>query len=195
MRISALAVGFGLLTLQMAVAAEAPVADFSLADYRGKPVALADFRDRQLLVVAFVGTECPLAKLYGPRLADLAKEYEPKGVAFLGIDPNAQDGVTQIAGYARQSGIAFPVLKDLNNLAPDRFAARRTPEVFVLDAKRVIRYRGRVDDQYAVGVQRDKPQSRDLARALDELLAGQTVSRPATEVTGCLIGRTKQPAA
>src|SRR4051794_20089809 len=160
MRILALAVGVGVLTLSPVVAAEAPVGDFALADYRGKSIAMADFRDKQLLVVAFVGTECPLAKLYGPRLAELAKEYEPKGVAFLAIDPNAQDGVTQIAAYARQSGIAFPILKDLNNLATDRFAARRTPEVFVLDAKRVIRYRGRVDDQYAVGVQRDKPQSR-----------------------------------
>jgi thiol-disulfide isomerase/thioredoxin len=158
-------------------------------------VALADFNDKPLLVVAFVGTECPLAKLYGPRLAALAKEYQPKGVAFLGIDPNAQDGVTQIAAYARQHGIAFPILKDLNNLATDRFGAKRTPEVFVLDVKRVVRYRGRVDDQYAIGVQRDKPQTRDLARALDELLAGQPVSKPATEVTGCLIGRAKQPAA
>jgi peroxiredoxin len=195
MRIWVTAVGCGLMVAVSANAADMPVGDFSLADYRGKPVALADFNDKPLLVVAFVGTECPLAKLYGPRLAGLAKEYETKGVAFLAIDPNAQDGVTQIAAYARQSGIAFPILKDLNNLATDRFAARRTPEVFVLDSKRVVRYRGRVDDQYAIGVQRDKPQARDLAKALDELLAGRAVSKPATEVTGCLIGRAKQPAA
>src|SRR5947208_15652147 len=123
MRIWTLAAGLGLVCVTVAVAAEQPVGDFSLSDYRGKTYALADFRDQQLLVVAFVGTECPLAKLYGPRLAALAAEYEPKGVAFLGIDPNAQDGVTQIAAYARQTGIAFPILKDLNNQATDRFAA------------------------------------------------------------------------
>jgi peroxiredoxin len=193
MRIWTLAVALTFSTFAAAV--EAPIGDFALADYRGKTVALADFRDKSLLVVAFVGTECPLAKLYGPRLAELAKEYEPKGVAFLGIDANAQDGMTQIAAFARQHGIAFPVLKDLNNLATDRFAAKRTPEVFVLDAKRVVRYRGRIDDQYAVGIQRDKPQSRDLTAALDELLADKTVSTPVTEVVGCLIGRTKQPVA
>ena len=67
--------------------------------------------------------------------------------------------------------------------------------MLVLDAQRIVRYRGRVDDQYAIGVQRDKPQSRDLARALDELLAGKPVSTPTTDVVGCLIGRAKRPAA
>ena len=166
-----------------------------MADYHGKTYSLADFQKKPILVVAFVGTECPLAKLYGPRLAELEKEYGPKGVGFVGIDPNSQDGVTQIAAFARQHAINFPILKDLNNLATDRFGACRTPEVFVLDAKRIVRYRGRIDDQYAIGVQRDKPHDRDLAKALDELLVGKPVSKSTTDVVGCLIGRTKQPAA
>jgi peroxiredoxin len=195
MRFRTLAVGLGLIFAATANAADQPVGDFSLTDYRGKPCALADFKDKPLLVLAFVGTECPLAKLYAPRLAELARDYEPKGVGFVAIDPNSQDGVTQIAAYARQHGINFPILKDLNNEVADRLGARRTPEVFVLDARRVVRYRGRIDDQYAIGVQRDKPHDRDLARALDELLAGKAVSTPATEVTGCLIGRAKRPAA
>jgi peroxiredoxin/mono/diheme cytochrome c family protein len=195
MRICALAVMTGLTMLPAATAAEAPIRDFSLADYHGKPYALADFQEKPILVVAFVGAECPLAKLYGPRLAELEKDYGPKGVGFVGIDANSQDGVTQIAAFARQHNVTFPILKDLNNLATDRFGARRTPEVFVLDAKRIVRYHGRIDDQYAIGVQRDKPHDHDLARALDELLAGKPVSKPTTEVTGCLIGRTKQPAA
>jgi peroxiredoxin len=195
MRFWILSLVLGLAILTAAFAADSPVADFTLSDYHGKPYSLADFKDRQLLVVAFVGTECPLAKLYGPRLEELAKEFGPKGVGFLGVDPNSQDGVTQIAAYARLHGITFPILKDLNNLAADRFGARRTPEVFVLDAKHNIRYHGRIDDQYGIGVQRDKPQNRDLALALDELLAGKPVSKPTTEVTGCLIGRTKPPTA
>jgi peroxiredoxin/mono/diheme cytochrome c family protein len=195
MRFCTWAVGLGLMSMPAAAAEQQPVGDFSLADYHGKTFGLADFKDKPVLVVAFVGTECPLAKLYGPRLAELEKEYGVKGVGFVGIDPNAQDGVTQIAAFARLHGIAFPILKDLNNLATDRFGARRTPEVFVLDAKRVVRYRGRIDDQYAIGVQRDKPHDRDLAQALDELLAGKPVTKPTTDVTGCLIGRAKQPAA
>src|SRR5438270_10883571 len=103
MRTRMLASGLALACVIVAVAAEQPVGDFSLSDYRGKTYALADFKDKPLLVVAFVGTECPLAKLYAPRLAELATEYAPKGVGFVGIDPNAQDGVTQIAEIGRAS--------------------------------------------------------------------------------------------
>ena len=62
----------------------------------------------------------------------------------------------------------------------------------MLDADRVVRYCGRIDDNYAVGVQRKEATSNDLVRALDELLAGQPVSVPRTETVGCLIGRVRE---
>jgi peroxiredoxin len=132
-----------LVCLASAAAAAKPIPDFTLQDYRGKAWSLNDFRDKKLVVVAFLGTECPLAKLYAPPLARLAADYGPRGVAVVGIDANAQDGVTQIGAFARQHGLDFPILKDLNNRVADLFAAERTPEVFVLDANRTVRYRGR----------------------------------------------------
>ena len=70
---------------------------------------------------------------------------------------------------------------------------QRTPEVFLLDADRVIRYHGRIDDQYGVGFRRDKPARRDLEQALDELLAGKPITTPQTEVSGCPIERAAKP--
>ncbi len=171
---------------------------FAARDYRGKETSLAEYADKQLLVVAFLGTECPLAKLYGPRLAELSAEYASRGVQFIGIDANRQDSVTEIAHYARTHHIDFPLLRDSGNVIADKFAAVRTPEVFVLDADRVIRYWGRVDDQFGfqgqgIAYQRNEPQQRDLANALDELLAGKPVSQPTTAAQGCHIGRVKQP--
>jgi peroxiredoxin len=166
------------------------VENFTLRDFRGKEHSLSDFADRKLVVVAFLGTTCPLAKLYGARLAELAREFAPCGVAFLGVNANIQDSLADVAAYARQHQIPFPILKDPDHALADRLGAIRTPEVFVLDAQRFIRYRGRVDDQYAIGVQRSKPNRRDLAEALNELLAGKPVSRPVAESAGCLIGRT-----
>ncbi len=87
--------------------------------------------------------------------------------------------------------IRFPLLRDPGNVVADRFAAERTPEVFVLDPQRMIRYRGRVDDQYAPGTVRPEPKRHDLREALDELLAGRPVGQPRTEVSGCLIGRVR----
>jgi peroxiredoxin len=198
-----LAVLVGLLTLAISVAAapaalaapaeDSPlgrrIAPFELQDFRGAARALGDWSDRKLLVVAFIGTECPLAKLYAPRLAELAAEYGPRGAGFIAINSNQQDSLAELAHYARVHDLEFPVLKDPGNAVADRFGAERTPEVFVLDSERVIRYRGRIDDQYGVGYSRSAPRRGDLALALDELLAGRDVSVPETDAAGCHIGR------
>jgi peroxiredoxin len=169
---------------------------FKLRDYRGAERSLSDFADRKLMVVAFLGAECPLAKLYGPRLAELAKQYETKGVAFVGINSNQQDSITAIGQYAKTHGLSFPILKDVGNVVADQFGATRTPEVFVLDKERVIRYWGRIDDQFGIGFARLRPEHRDLVQAVEELLAGKQVSKPVTEAPGCFIGRVhKTPSA
>ena len=71
--------------------------------------------------------------------------------------------------------------------------AVRTPEVFVLDSDRIVRYWGRIDHQFGVGFQKPKANHNDLEAVLGELLAGKTVSQPTTEAIGCLIGRVKRP--
>ncbi len=169
------------------------VENFQLDDYLGTKHALnEELAGKKALVVAFLGVECPLAKLYGPRLAELAAQYGPQGVAFLGIDSNRQDSLLEMAHYARQHKIEFPLLKDPGNAVADQFGARRTPEVFVLDGQRTVRYWGRIDDQYGVGYARPTADRKDLATALDELLAGKEISQPTTQPVGCFIGRVKR---
>ena len=163
--------------------------DFTVHDLFGKPHALAEWADNRLLVIVFLGTECPLSKLYGPRLDDLAAEFGPRGVAFIGVNPNAQDSLADVAAFVRLHKIAVPIFKDIDGSVADRMDAVRTPEVFVLDAGRVVRYWGRIDDQYGVGVRRPAPTRRDLAEALGELLDGKPVSRPTVRSVGCRIGR------
>jgi peroxiredoxin/mono/diheme cytochrome c family protein len=163
--------------------------EFQLPDYLGTKHSLADWKDKPAIVVAFLGTECPLARLYAPRLADLAARYEKQGVQFVAIDANQQDSLAKLTKYARDSKIDFPLLKDLGNRVADQFGATRTPEVFVLDTHRAVCYHGAVDDQYSVGVTRAKAETHYLADALDELLAGKPISLPLTQASGCLIGR------
>ncbi len=172
-----------------------PAPDFRLSDPAGKEHSLADLKDARLVAVVFLGTECPLAKLYGPRLKGLAAEYAGRGVQFLGIDSNLQDTPAEIAAYASEHGISFPVLKDPQNKVADQFSAVRTPEVFLLDDKRVVRYHGRIDDQFGVGVRKTQPGRRDLAAAIDELLDDKAVSEPEQPAVGCFIGRVPRPAA
>jgi peroxiredoxin len=174
------------------------VKPFVLKDYRGAEHSLAALLgEKKAVVVVFLGTECPLAKLYGPRMEALAKEFAAKRVGFLGIDSNRQDAVVEMDAFARQQGIAFPILKDLSNRVADDFGATRTPEAFLVDAQGVIRYQGRIDSQYTfgagVGFAQPQLKRRDLAIAVDEVLAGKTVAVATTEAKGCIIGRVREP--
>lgn len=162
---------------------------FQLHDFRGKEHSLEDYAEKQAVVVVFLGTECPLVQLYGRRLSELQEQYAEQGVQLLGINANRQDNLTEIGAYARINDISFPILKDPRNEVADQFGAERTPEVFVLDHQRVVRYRGRIDDQYGVGYQKAEVARSHLAAAIDEVLAGETVTQPHVEAVGCIIGR------
>lgn len=167
--------------------------EITLKDYRGKAYSTSDFKQNKFVVTVFLGTECPLAKLYGARLAQLAKRFEDRGVAFVGVSSNQQDSLSEIASYARRHQITFPVLKDLGNDLADRLKATRTPEVIVWDRSRRIRYRGRIDDQYGIGYIRQKATREDLVIAIEELLDGKPVTTQVTQPVGCLIGRRRKP--
>jgi peroxiredoxin len=168
------------------------VNNFTLRDYRGADRSLDEFSEAKLVVVAFLGSECPLANLYGSRLSQLQDEYQDKAVQVIGINSNRQDSVADVKEYAERQTIEFPLLKDPANKIADAFGAERTPQVFVLDQSRTIRYSGAIDDQYGVGVQRRKANQRYLAEAIDNLLADKPVATPTTVSAGCLIGRHRE---
>ncbi|HEX4129237.1 MAG TPA: redoxin domain-containing protein [Pirellulales bacterium] len=166
-----------------------------LRDTDRRACRIAPQENDRYVVVAFLGTECPLANLYAPRLAELADAYRTNGVRFLAIDSNPQDSLADVRAFATKHRLPFSIAKDIGTTVADRLGARRTPEVIVLDGPGRVRYRGRIDDQYLVGVHRGEPTSHDLRRALDELLAGLPVSVPVTEAPGCLISRDAAPSA
>lgn len=171
------------------------VAEFRLEATDGRKISLAVNKDDQLTVVCFLGIECPLAKLYAPRLAALAKEYSDRSVRFIGVNSNQQDSMQEFTEFAAGQNIKFDCVKDYDNVVADLWRVTRTPEVVVVDQDLKVKYRGRIDDQYLPGVARNKPQREDLRLALDELLAGKQVTVSITKPEGCLLGRIKKPVA
>lgn len=169
------------------------VDNFALQDYRGKEHQLADYQDKPVIVLLFLGTECPLVKLYAPRLVEMQKKYTDHGVQFLAINANQQDSMTEIAAYARRHEIPFPILRDSGNQLADKLHAIRTPEVYVLDQQRSVRYWGRIDNQYGVGYIRNGGYDDYLGKAIDDLLAGREVVQSSVMSVGCYIGRIREP--
>jgi peroxiredoxin len=172
-----------------------PVPEIELPDVNGTFVRLTP-SDGRPAVIVFLGVDCPLANLYIPRLKELAGRYPAATVRFFAVDPNDYDAAPEIAAFARRHELPFPFLKDPDCRAADLVGVTRTPEAVVLDGARRVRYRGRIDDQYAVGGKnRKEPTRHDLAAALEEVLAGRPVTVPVTPPAGCLIDRPRPPAA
>ncbi len=161
--------------------------DFSLPAVNDQIVSLSTDPSVQLHVICFLGTECPLARVYGPRLERMSSQYASRGVRFIGINSNLQDSMEELKAYAKQHGITFPVGKDYDRQVALQAGATRTPEVFVIDRSGAIRYQGRIDDQYEPGIARGAATRHDLRDAIDQLLARETVSNPRTKAVGCLI--------
>ncbi|WP_437202228.1 redoxin domain-containing protein [Planctomicrobium sp. SH664] len=169
------------------------LANLELQDIRGGKHSYTDLAKSQLVVFAFLGTECPLAKLYATRLQQLSEAYPAEQVRFVCVNANIQDSLAEIAQFSEKHKLSLLQIKDANHQLADLLGAKRTPEVVVVDRQQQIRYQGRIDDQYQIGVVRQGASREDLKIALDELLAGQPVSVSRTEGIGCLIGRTREP--
>ena len=168
---------------------DAVVKDFRLKDAEGKSHALEQLSEKKTaVVVLFLATQCPIATDYAERIVALVEAYTEKDVQFVGINSNRQETVEDVAEYSEKHGFEFPVLKDPGNKIADYFAARRTPEVFLLDKKRVLRYRGAIDDK------RDTPTKHYLRTALDLVIAAQEIPEKSkkTRAVGCTIKRVRK---
>jgi peroxiredoxin len=147
----------------------------------GKPFSLEQaVHEHDAVVVMFLSTVCPYSNLHSERIRDLARELAPKGVLFVGINSNRTESAEEMVSYAHAHGHTFPLIKDLGNSIADRFGARLTPEVFVLDRASRLRYHGRIESKY---------RSPDLRNALDAILAGKPVRLAEAKAFGCAITR------
>jgi peroxiredoxin len=165
----------------------------------GKTLSLHDdFKDKKATVLIFFSFECPISNTYPKPLADLHKQYG-KHVGFLGLTVNQDDTRADVAKLAKKYDLPFPVVLDEKLVAADALKADVTPEVFILDADFVVRYRGRIDNTYYArlkkGADKHEPTCADLVQALAEVLSGRPVTTAATEPVGCPIQRPeKKPA-
>jgi peroxiredoxin len=152
------------------------------------PFSLQEVKGKKAVVVVFLSFDCPVSNSYIAALTELAGSYRDKGVAVIGICPATDAQAVDRSAKDYKPG--FPVYADEKLAAADAFRAETTPEVFLLDAEFVLRYRGRINDAYAARLKPNKQvSSHDLVNALDALLAGKPISQAITPTVGCPIRR------
>jgi len=165
------------------------VKDFTLKDTGGTAHALYRLsEEKPATVVLFLATQCPIATDYAERIVALVKTYDEKNVQFIGINSNKQEKIEEILEYSEKYSFEFPVLKDPENKIADYFGARRTPEVFLLDAERVLRYAGAIDNSPK------EPTKHYLRDALDLVITGKDIPKSSkkTRAVGCTIKRVRK---
>jgi len=140
---------------------------------KGEVKALAELgKGKSATVVMFLSCKCPYVKEAREPIGALVKQFGSK-VQFVGINANQTESGDDIKADAASS-FPFPMLLDEGSKVADLYKAERTPEVFVVDPKGVIRYHGGVAD---------------LGAALTDLLAGKPVAKPDAKSFGCTIKR------
>ena len=163
------------------------IPDMPLDQLYGGPVSLYD-SGGQLGTVVFVrDPECPVSRAYGPRLARLARIYVSQGFNFVALYMNDQLGPMALA--ADTGGFDGPALfirGDAGSLSK-MLGVESTGDVFLLNARQRLVYRGAVDDQYGIGYTKEVPTNRLLEHALDDVIQGRPVNVPATTAPGCHI--------
>jgi hypothetical protein len=117
----------------------------------------------------------------------MEKKYRDKGVQFVTVNVGADDTIAAVAAQAVEHDIEFPFVKDMDGNTVKALGVKRTPEAVVLDERRNLRYRGRIDDQYRLSGNRAEPTRRDLQEALEAVLAGKAPEITETTVDGCMI--------
>src|SRR5215831_4111999 len=159
--------------------------DFTLPDADGASHSLASLKGKNGTVVIFIATKCPVSNAYNDRMEKVFEDYKAKGFNVIGINANSTEPAAEVKSHAAEKGLKFTILKDDGNKIADRLGATRTPEVYLLDAKGKLAYHGRIDNSQKI----EGITSNDLRDALDEVLAGKTVSKTGGAAFGCSIKR------
>ncbi|OFZ36578.1 MAG: alkyl hydroperoxide reductase, partial [Bdellovibrionales bacterium GWC1_52_8] len=159
----------------------------------GRNHALADFASSKAVVVIFMCNHCPYVIAVQERINALAREYQGKGVPVLAINSNdsvryPDDSFEAMGKRAREQGFVFPYLHDEDQAVARAYGAVCTPEFYLLQpgagAEFTIRYHGRMDDNWK---EPEKVRTRDLAQAIDAVLAGKPVVQEQLPSMGCSI--------
>ena len=164
--------------------------DFALIEpASGRTVRLTDFAGQPLLV-AFICNHCPFVIHIQAAFAQMADEYQQRGVAVVAINSNdvanyPDDSPEKMIEAVHEHGYHFPYLFDETQAVARAYDAACTPDFYLFDAQHRLYYRGQFDNARPGN---DEPvDGADLRQALDALLAHQPKPEVQKPSLGCNI--------
>jgi len=145
-------------------------------------ISLGDIKE-DVVVLVFLGNHCPVVRAYEDRVIDFTNDYKGKSVKVVGVSVNDMDSdrLPAIKDYIKENKSNYVYGYDESQQIGKAYGAVVTPQFFVLDKDRVIRYTGAMDDN----MKEEKVQKTYLRDAVDAVLKGETVEVSETQAKGC----------
>lgn len=165
------------------------IIDFSLKGIDEKIYSLSDFSGNKILVIIFMCNHCPYVKAVMQRLVRIQEKYSGKDVRLIGINSNdvvayPEDSFENMKIFSKSYSMNFPYLFDETQEIAKKYDAVCTPDIYVFNEQRVLKYRGRIDDNWK---EESQVKSRDLESAIDKLLEGKEIPESQIPSLGCSI--------
>ncbi len=163
--------------------------DFELKGVDGKTYSLDTFASSNILVLIFMCNHCPYVKAVVERFVKLQSHFRDRSVQFVGISSNdvesyPEDSFENMKNFSKERNLNFPYLIDEYQSTAKNYDAVCTPDIYVYDINRLLRYRGRLDDNWK---EEDKVKSRDLESAIESILNNNEITFEQIPSMGCSI--------
>lgn len=173
----------------MALATNQRIIQFTLKGVDGKTYSPETFADARGLAVIFWCNHCPYVRAWEQRVIDLQRDYSDRGARFILINSNdpekyPEDSFPKMQARARDFSYPFPYLFDETQEVARGYGATRTPEIFLFDRERLLRYHGAPDDNV------DDPSAVEhtyFKSAIEAVLKGDAPRPSETPPKGCTI--------
>ena len=135
-----------------------------------------------VVVLVFLANHCPVVTAYEDWIIDFAKDYKGK-VKVIGVcvSDSPIDRLPAIKDRVKEKGYNYSYAFDASQKIGRDYGASATPQFFVIDKDRTIRYTGAMDDSQSEG----KVKKTYLKDAVDAVLAGKDVTVAETKPSGC----------
>ena len=160
--------------------------DFTLADSAGNQVSLSQFEGK-VVVLEWLNPDCPFVKRHykAGTMKDLATKYGGEGVVWLTVNStNYMDGAAN-AKFKADNDLPYTILVDQSGDVGHLYGAKTTPHMYIIDGSGTLVYIGAIDDDPRGN--KGEPAVNYVAVALDEVLAGKSVTNAETKPYGCSV--------
>ena len=162
---------------------------FKLMGVDGKFYSLGDFKNKKVLCIIFTCNHCPYVKAVEDRINQIVRDNSGSSFALLCINSNdeneyPEDSYEEMKKRAKEKGFVFPYLHDDTQEIAKAYDAVCTPDIYLFDENRILKYRGRIDDNW-----KDESQvtRRELQMAIDMLLENKKIDFEIVPSMGCSI--------